>query len=86
VQKSRRLQHPVNQQAKPEINEQAQIDVVGFVLCKEREMGCQGKIEAITENDGEQITQPFGWSWHDFDPAAVIKSQRFRSRPPRFED
>ena len=36
-------------------------------------MGCQGKIEAIAEHDGEQVTQPFGWSGHDFDPASVVE-------------
>ena len=36
-------------------------------------MGCQGKIEAVTEHDAKQVTQPFRWSRHDFNPASVIE-------------
>jgi hypothetical protein len=57
--KASQFQEAVNGQTKPEIDQSPDIKLVRMMLGGRRQIGVEGKIEAIAKQDGNQIFGPF---------------------------
>ena len=60
AEKGSEFQKAINQQANPEVNNGPQIDGPRMVLRGGRQVGCQGKIQRISEHNGHQVFYQFG--------------------------
>jgi hypothetical protein len=52
------LQDPINKQAKPQVNQNAEVEAKGAVSCGRRQVGGKGKVETVPEEDGKEGLDP----------------------------
>jgi hypothetical protein len=76
VKKGAQFQEAEKKEAKPEIHQSPEVKIVRVMLGGWRQVGIEVKVQALPEQDGNQVFQPFHrYGFHPRLPASVSATE-----------